>query len=524
VKRAWFLCLLLAACTASRRDQGDILSMGAWYEIGEIDPISSYSGGGYFLMEVLFDGLVKHDERFGLLPGLAERWDVSGDGKTWDFSLRKGVRFHDGHEFTSEDVIFTMQRIMSPESDSQYAFALDGVESIEEKGRYEVRVRMKEPNHALIHFCDFGIVPSHAYGGPKFKDRPIGTGPFRLEHRDERGALLRANEGYFLGRPPLNGIRVRTYKTQLEAWSRLMAGDIDVFEPVLPRNVGFLSSLPDMRLYSNLHPYYYILGFNMNDGLFKDKNVRLALNLAVDRQALVSQVLQGKGRGCSGPLFPEDPLSGEDSPIPYDPEGAIRLLKRSGWAPGRDGILHKNGRPLEFSCLIFEDDELLKETGIILQDQFSRIGVKMEIIGLPFQKFVGRFKQRSYQSVLLYYTALFDPDIHYKFLHSSQAVNGMNWLSYKNPIVDELLEKGRMEPDPEKRQRIYSMFQREIQNDPPGVFLYWREFIAGVHSRFRGVKIGPGGLLWNLGEWWVPEKEQKHRGAEMVSGSVPSRD
>jgi len=476
-------------------------------------------------MEVIFDGLVKHDQGSGLLPGLAEKWDVSGDGKTWDFFLRKGARFHDGHEFTSEDVRFTMQRITATKGPGLYNSALEGVERIEEKGRYEVRIQLKEPNHAFIHFCDFGIVPSHAYDDTEFKKRPIGTGPFWLEHRDEKGVLLRANEDYFLGRPPLNGIRVRIYKTQLEAWSRLMSGEIDVFEPVLPRNAGFLASIPEMKLYSTLLPYYYILGFNMNEGLFKDRNVRIALNIAIDRAALVRDVLKGRGRECFGPLFPG--TTGYDQgnfSIPYDPEKAIEKLRKSGWSPGKDGLLRKNGKKLEFKCLTFEDDQLLKETAIMLQDQLSSVGVKMKIYTLPLQEFLKNFERRKYQAVITYYTALFDPDIHYKFLHSSQAINGMNWFSYENPIVDELLEKGRMEPDQIKRQRIYSMFQKEIQADPPGVFLFWREFIAGVHKRFRGVRIGPGGLLWNLGEWWVPEKEQKYLEKDMVSGSTPLRD
>lgn len=508
---------LVLSCVHRQKDRGDVLTIGAWEDIGEIDPISARAGGGYFLMEALFDGLVRHDEGNIVRPLLAESWAVSGDGRTWTFDIRKGVKFHDGHELTSEDVKFTMEKIMDPAAHSFFASALGGLTDIIEKGPYEIEIRMKEPNFVLNHFCIFGIVPKHAYKKRGFRDMPIGTGPFKMVHLDDKGAVLRANGDYFLGRPYLDGIRVRVYKSQLEAWSRLMAGDIDVFQPVLPRNYKFLETLPDMRLYSSLHPYYYILGFNMRDGLFRDKNVRLGLSLAVDRQALVREVLQGKGKEASGPLFPLNPPS---PPLAkgglYNPDKAIILLKKSGWVPGRDGILRKNGKPLEFSCLTFEADEILRETGAMIQDQLSRIGVRMELKTVTAKEFVNGFENKRFQSVLLYYTALIDSDIHFIFFHSSQADHGLNWLSYKNPVVDELLERGRMEPDQEKRQRVYSLFQEELQNDPPGIFLFWREYLAGVNKRFRGVKMGPGGFLWNLGEWWVPREEQKYRGEGKV--------
>ncbi len=510
MKRALFFWLVIIACSIPQKRDGDVLTIGAWYDIGQIDPIKTSGGGGYFLAESMFDGLVKNDENFGLRLGLAERWEVSGDGKTWRFFLRQGVKFHDGQELTSEDAKFTMDRIMDPETHSPFASALDGVKDFEEKGRYEIEVHMKQPNYSLIHFCDFGIVPKHLYGKKEFNDMPVGTGPFKFVNKNEKEIFLQANKDYFLGRPHLDGIRVKTYKTQTEAWARLMAGDIDVFQPVLPRNSQFLASIPDMRLYSSLYPYYYILGFNMKDNLFKDRNVRLALNFAVDKQALIRDVLSGKGRECSGPLFPGTLGYDRGSPIPYDPEKAIEILKSSGWLPGKDGILRKNGKPLEISCLTFEGDEIIRETGLVLQEQFTRIGVRMALESQSLQEHLTSIKQRKFQTLLGYYIALFDPDIHYRLFHSSQAIKGFNWLSYKNPVVDELLEKGRMELDQEKRTRIYSLFQREIQDDPPGVFLFWMEYLAGVHKRFRGVKMGPGGLLWNIGEWWVPKEEQRY--------------
>lgn len=511
MKRSWVLWLLIASSCTSSNNRGDFLTIGSITEGGDIDPITSYTGTVSIIIGAMFDGLVKNDDNFGFRPALAERWWVSPDGKTWRFFLRKGVRFHDGQELTSEDVAFTMRKIRGLGSNGSLAFTFDKVDSIEEEGRYTVVVHLKEPNFQFIRFSDFSIVPKHSYGTPTFKEWPVGTGPFILIRRNSHEVLLKANGNYFLGRPHLDGIRVRIFRTQLEAWSHLMAGDIDTFFPIPPRTYSFLASLPGMKLHSSLQAYYFLLGFNMRDPILRDKNVRAALNLAVDRDALVRDVLLGEGKACYGPLFPGT-IGYEEGPppFPYDPKRAVDILRQSGWIPDKDGILKKGGITLEFTCVTVDGFETLRETGLVLQEQLSRIGVKMNFRTVPLRRLFSLVERKDFQFFLVFSAALFDPDIHSMFFHSSQSGRGLNWFSYRNPVVDELLDKGRMESDPEKRQRVYSLFQKELQRDPPGVFLYWMKIAAGINKRFRGVRFGPCGLYWNLEEWWVPRREHKN--------------
>jgi len=161
--------------------------------------------------------------------------------------------------------------------------------------------------------------------------------------------------------------------------------------------------------------------------------------------------------------------------------------------------------------LIVEGDDAFRGCALLIQQELLDIGIKMTVKPLPFSVVYEKFLSRKKFDAFLLPMISDDPDKNYTWWHSSQINGGFNVFSYRNKEVDELLERGRTTLDKEERSRIYHQFQREIHEDPPGIFLFWRDHLIGIHERFRGVRISPAGILSNINEWYVPKEEQKYR-------------
>jgi peptide/nickel transport system substrate-binding protein len=245
---------------------------------------------------------------------------------------------------------------------------------------------------------------------------------------------------------------------------------------------------------------------------FKDDKVRQALNYAVNKEEIIKRTLLGKGRSSSGTIYPLSWAYNPNlKPYPYNPKKALKLFNDDGWRDTNGNhILDRNGRDFEFALLTVKGDDVSSECALQIQQQLLDIGIKMKVKPLPLLSYENSLLTKRFDAALL--TMISDePDKNYAWWHSSQVDHGFNVFSYKNRKVDELLDRGRTTMDGKKRKGIYQQFQREIYDDPPGVFLFWRDYLIGIHKRFRGVRIGPAGIFSNINEWYVPKEEQKYR-------------
>jgi len=224
-------------------------------------------------------------------------------------------------------------------------------------------------------------------------------------------------------------------------------------------------------------------------------------------------VLRGKGRVSSGTIYPPSwAYNKAIEPYPYDQKSASKLLEKAGWEDTNGNhILDKDEREFEFVLLIVEGDDVAEACALVIQQQLLDIGIRMKAKPLPFPTMYENFLfARKFDASILSIISD-DPERNYMWWHSSQIGQGFNVFSYKNRKVDELLDKGRTTLDREERRRVYHQLQREIYDDPPGVFLFWRDYLIGIHKRFRGVRLSPAGILNNINEWYVPKEEQKYR-------------
>ncbi|MBI3812476.1 MAG: hypothetical protein HY283_09785 [Nitrospirae bacterium] len=489
---------------------GDTLVVLEQQKLAPIHPILTSTTLSADLTDIIFDGLIKLDDGFEPKPHLAESWETSADGLTWTFHLRKGVRFHDGSKLTAEDVAFTFQKVMDLPVGSFFNSIFKEVESIKVVGSHTLQIVLKRPIASFLPMLTVGILPKHESVNPS----PVGTGPYKIKSWSEMGVLLEANEDYFLGRPNIDQIRVVVDPNPKTFWANVANGEADLFFDSLSARDGTLRQLPGFDTRSVANPYYYILSFNMNDKLFRDQRVRQALNYAVNKEEIIAKVLMGQGQVAAGTIYPGSwAYNPKIRPYPYDSRKALTLLRQAGWEDhDGDHFLDKDGEQFEFTVHLNTGDDLKKKALLLIQQYLLNIGIKMRVSFVDVANVDFLFK-KQFQALFVEMVARGDPDFSYNFWHSSQIERGFNWSSYQNERVDRFLEEGRTEFDREKRKTNYFKYQEEIYKDPPGIFLFWTNYLVGINRRFKGVKIGSAGPFANIGEWYVPEAEQRYANA-----------
>jgi len=346
-----------------------------------------------------------------------------------------------------------------------------------------------------------------------FNYHPIGTGPFKMERWSEHEIILKANGDYFNGKPHLSEIIVRSFKDQRVVWAELMKETVDCVFLTYPKNYAIIKKIPTFKVYSFLNPYYYIVAFNEDNILFRKSRVRQAINYAVDKKRIVAKVLRGRGQVSTGPIYLQTwGYSKTIEPYPYDPKKAVELLAKAGWKDTNGNhVLNKGEREFEFVLLVVKGDDIFRGCALLIQQQLLDIGIRMTVKPISFSAMYEKFLSTKQFDAALLAMISDDPDKNYLWWHSSQINGGFNVFSYRNKKVDELLDKGRRTFDRQERKKIYLQFQRELYDDPPGVFLFWRDYLIGIHRRFRGVRISPAGILSNINEWYVLKEEQKYR-------------
>jgi peptide/nickel transport system substrate-binding protein len=262
------------------------------------------------------------------------------------------------------------------------------------------------------------------------------------------------------------------------------------------------------NLYKELGNSYTYLGFNLKRKPFDDVRVRKAFNYAIDKQEIIDGVLLGLGEPVSSPYKPGTRWSNPKlSPYPYDPEKAKSLLAEAGYSDhDGDGIVDKNGQPLSFEILTNQNKER-EMTAVLIQRRLKEIGVDVSIRVVEWATFISRFiKTGDFSAVVLGWGLGQEPD-QFNIWHSSQQEPGQfNFIGYKNPQVDHLLESGRLELDPDKRMKIYHQFAEILYQDSPIVYLFAGYGLPAIHKRVKGIDnpAPPAGIGHNSYEWYIP--------------------
>jgi len=507
---------------ASEPAYGDILVEGSIGDASNLIPILSTDGTSHSVSALVFNGLVKYDKNMNIVGDLAEYWDISDDGLIITFHLRKDVTWHDGHPFTADDVLFTYQVTIDPKTPTAYAGDFMKVTKAEVLDPHTFRVHYDKPfAPALISWAS-AILPRHLLDGKDITKsslarHPIGTGSYRFNEwvTGEKIVLL-SNHDYFEGRPYINGYIMRIIPDMATMFLELRSRGIDQMS-LTPLQYTRQTDNNLFRKYFNKYRYlafsYSYLGYNLENPLFRDKRVRQAISYAVNKEEIISGILLGLGRIATGPYKPGTwPYNPDVRRYPYNPEKALSLLAEAGWHDTNgDGILDKDGQPFSFEIITNQGNNIRAKCAEIIQRRLADIGISVSIRIIEWASFINEFiNRKKFDATILGWNITLDPDL-YDVWHSSKTKPGeLNFVSYRNMEVDELLEQGRSTFNITERKRAYDRIQEILAEEQPYTFLYVPDALPIISSRFRGIEPAPIGIGHNVIKWYAPADEQRY--------------
>lgn len=509
--------------TNEEKAYGDVITEGTIGEPSILIPMLAGDSASHNVAGLIFNGIVKYNTDLKVIGDLAESWTISPDGMVITFRLKKGVRWADGVEFTAEDVLFGFKTIIDEKTPTPYKEDYLQVKKFEVLDNYTFRVTYKKPfAPALTSWGNLVVLPRHLLKDKDitktdFGRNPIGTGPYKLKKWvSGQEVILNSNKDYFQGRPYIDRYIYRVIPDTATMFLELQTGGVDIMgltpiQYTKQTNTDFFKTNFQKFRYP-VFSYTY-LGFNLKHPWFKDKRIRQAIAHAIDKNEIIDVVLFGLGSPATGPYVPNTwPYNPNVKQYEFNPEKAKRLLAEAGWRDtDRDGIVEKDGKPFRFTILTNMGNRQRINTATIIQWRLAKIGIKVDIRLLEWSTFINEFiDKRRFEAVLLGWSIGLDPD-QYDIWHSSKTrQKEFNFISYSNPVVDELLEKGRRIFDIKQRKKIYYKIQEILAEEVPYIFLYVPDAIPIVHARIKGIRPSPIGISYNLPEWYVPKKLQRH--------------
>ena len=517
--------LLVTACSRSQNKVGPAAGgepvAGGTLVVGSISDIDSWNeyisqqSFAHFLLRRVYlrlaeplPGPLAHPDGYG--PSLARSWEASADGLSWTFHLRE-ARWSDGKPIHASDVRFTWQAQTSehvPWTSADTKTRITDVEVVDDR---TVRFHFDAPYpYQFVDAVEGGILPRHVFGMVPFEEwkdhdwltANVGSGPFLPSaHRPgEQLELVRNPHYYREGRPYFDRIVVRVVPDISNLITQLRSGEIDYLENIPHWDAGRLAEDGRIRVVPFDYANYDFIGWNGARPPFDDRDMRRALTMAIDRKALVDELIAGHGQIGRGPA----PSSwwGADStlePLPYDPEAARSILREKGYATAQG----EAGETLRLTLLTNAGNRTREHALVKIQAQLARVGVEVAIRPLEMRTMRGQVVSGDYDGYLGGWVFAGKIDLQGLFGSANAPPNGMNIVSYSNPDVDALFAQLDGADSWESMTPILAEIQSTIAADQPYSFLYEAKRVAAHSVSVSGVKIDvPSDPLLHLPDYW----------------------
>jgi len=472
--------------------------------------IAHTAGAAYYISGKTTEGLLTYDENFEPQPLLATEWEVAEDGLRYAFKLREGVKWHDGTDFTAEDVAFSILALKEHHPRGRATFA--SVEEVNVLGPHEIELILSKPAPFLLTaFASFEapIVPKHLYEGTNIPENPhnvapVGTGPFTfVEWVRGSHVILKKNENYWgEDKPYLDQLIIRFIVDPAAAVAAIESGEVQVSVANVPlTDIDRLKANPNLVVDTRPAPYSPSIAraeFNLENPYLADVKVRHAIAHAIDKDFIVNTIYLGYATRLDGPVSPDlARFYNPDVPkYEFDPAKAEALLDEAGYPRGADGFRFK----------LFVDPTQPsgppKQTGEYFVQALAKVGIQVELRTQDFATFVKRiFTDRDFDIAIEGMSNLYDPTVGVQRLYWSKnfkvGLPFSNGSKYENPEVDRLLETAAVEIDPAKRLQLFNDFQRIVVEDLPTLDIVTPASITISDKRVQGLKIGAEHLWTN---------------------------
>jgi len=501
---------------------GDMIIRGSIGDASVLLPVLASDFASFDITGLIYNGLVKYDKDIKLVGELAERWEISRDNLTIRFFLRKDVKWQDGRPFTAKDVEFTYKLYIDPKTPTAYATDFLKVKEFKVLDDYTIEVTYSEPYAPALGSWGQAVHPRHLLEGQDvtqspLKRQPVGTGPYRFgEWKTGEKIVVDSNHQYWEGRPYIDRVMTRVIPDPATMFLELKASRLDQMG-LTP--LQYMRQTDTQWFKDNFNKYKYLafgytyLGYNLQDPKFKDKKVRQALTVAINRESIVQGVLLGLGAVAYTPYKPDtfwyNPRVEKFS---YDPEKAKQMLAEAGWKDtDGDGILDKDGKPFEFTIITNHGNDVRKNAATIVQKDLKAIGINVNIRVIEWAAFIKNFiNKRNFEACLLGWSIGIDPNQIDIWNSKKIGESELNFIHYQNPEVDKLLELGASTYDPDERKKYYDRFQEIIAEDQPYTFLFVQQSLPIISGRFHGIEPAPIGIGYDFIRWYVPKPLQKY--------------
>lgn len=450
------------------------------------------------MVDYMVESLVKLEPDGKISPSLAERWEVSQDGKTYTFTLRKGVKFHDGSDLDAEAVKLSWDRILNPNMKvgTRAPFDQTVVEGVSVVDAGTVRLQLKNPFGPMVSKLagtEMGIVAKeHARKFPEsYNEEPIGTGPYRFKER-RKGESLTVDrfDGYWGQKPAYTSVQFRVVPEAATRQSLLLANQVEMM--ILPS----VSEVPALQRNNNVK----VLLAESNRTIFiafdqtlpggtplTDKRVRQAINYAVDKQTMIKNVMFGAATEMDSIMAPSLFGYSKVGTYAYDPNKAKQLLQEAGWkADTRLKFIHPTGRYVQD-----------KQAAEAIAGFLREVGIQADLETSDWPTYLGRInvaedKGTSNMHLLGWAPGFLDAAGQVvQFTKNAWPPKGLNTSHYTNPRVEELIAQGTSEPSPEKRQAIYAEMSKIVWDDAPWLFLWVQRFPIVYSAKVKNITSLP---------------------------------
>ncbi|BCN32432.1 ABC transporter substrate-binding protein [Anaeromicropila herbilytica] len=461
---------------------GGSIVVGILQDLDSLDPHKAVAAGTKEVQFNIFEGLVKPDVDGNLVPAVASKYDISDDGKVYTFTLRDGVKFHNGKLVTVDDLIYSVKRCagLLDKTDKSIVVepALSNIQDVVKVDDKNIEIVLKEANTELLGYLTFAIIPKD------YKDeatKPIGTGPFKFEsYTPLESLVVTKNEDYYDNKKPyLDKVTFKIVANTDSAFLELKSGAIDIFPYLTDDQANQLADTFNIKT-GNMN---LVQALFLNNAVepFNNPKVRQALSYAVDKKAILDMVAGGKGNTIGTNMFHAFSKYYEkslDKVYTFDVQKAKDLLAEAGYPDGFD-----------MTITVPSNYQYHVDTAQVLVEQLKAIGVNAKIEQVEWASWLSDvYTNRNYQSTIIGVDAKLAPrDVLERYASTASG----NFINYKNPDYDKILDKAIKTTNDDEKVTLYKELETLLTNDAASVYIQDPPLLVAVNKKLGGYTFYP---------------------------------